>query len=142
MGDVGTISLPGGQVLLSEQVLAEAKDTATFFAWAAIGIAGMIDSPAVTELFANNGMWDAVSFLAKGELPQTAKERAINKMFIEADEISPEVARNAELLLRNAALPVAGLDRILGRTPSDDPQQSNDILTAQEWQSLGRACSG
>lgn len=142
MGDVGTISLPGGQILLSEQVLADAPNNATIAAWGALGIAGMIDSSAISELFAETGTWDALSFLSTGELPETAKTRAINKMFIGADDIDPSVVQNAEALLRNAKLPVAGLDWILGQLPRDDPQISVEIMTDAEWNALGRACSG
>ncbi len=143
LGDVDILSLPGDKVLINHAVLERARSNEEITAWAAIGIAGIVESPAITELFDGQGLGDGIRFLASGELPETAKTRAVNQMLIRARPVTDGVRRNANQLLINAGLDTNGLAHIFGAaqiTPSAGT--GKPVMTDQEWAALRDVCKG
>ncbi len=102
LGDVNVISLPGDLVLLNANALNDATDSGAIAAWAALGIAGVVDSPAISQLFGNGGILDGFRFLSSGELPDTAKSRAVNHMLLNETVAGADLLSNAKQLLDNA----------------------------------------
>jgi len=108
LGDANIISLPGGKVLISQSTLENANSNDAIAGWAALGIAGVIETPAIAELFSGQGILDGLKFLSSGQLPKAAKERAVNRMLVQSSPINSKVIENAQQLLENAGLPVSG----------------------------------
>lgn len=143
LGDADVVSLPGGKILISQNVLENATDNLEIAAWAAIGIAGVIESPAISELFNGQGVMDGIKFLSSGQLPTAAKERAVNRILINTSEVSPVIAENAEQLLTNAQIPTTGLMRVLGKTaPAGEMKIQTPIMTDTQWSALRSVCKG
>ena len=138
LGDANVISLPGGTVLINRAII-EAAPQDTLTAWVAIGVANVIESPAISELFENQGLMDGLGFLASGQLSRSKKEAAVNRLLTSTSTISPVVMENAAQLLANANLPGSGLEAIRAGTPSNGQA---DILSAQKWAALRGICSG
>ena len=113
LGDVNVISLPGDTVLLNAAALEEAPESGAIAAWAALGIAGVVESPAVSGLFGEGGLIDGIRFLSSGELPETAKSRAVNHMLLNETTAGGGVMANAMQLLGNAGFKDSSLDAFL-----------------------------
>lgn len=148
LGDASVISLPGDKVVIDQRIMELSSSPEEIAAWAAIGIAGIAQSPAITGLFQNDGLLDGLKFLATGNLPQSAKNRAVNLMLINAAQIAPITAENANQLLINAKISTNGLAGVLSREAFgvEIEHYRPDVtaeppLTMQEWNSLKGICS-
>jgi len=140
LGDTEVISLPGGKVLINRSVI-ETAQTDTITAWAAVGIASVIESPAITELFEGQGLFAGLKFLSSGELPKSGKERAVNRLLGQAGPQDPVVIENAAQLLINAQLPTDGLTALGGQT-APMATSSTAVMSEQDWAALQNICSG
>jgi len=75
LGDANIISLPGGKVLISQSTLENANSNDAIAGWAALGIAGVIETPAIAELFSGQGILDGLKFLSSGQSARTKPRR-------------------------------------------------------------------
>ena len=142
LGEADVISLAGGRVLLGQTALEQAGSNEEIAGLAAIGIAGVIESPAITELFRDQGLFDGFKFMTSGKLPQAAKERAVNRMMTRTDGVSETVGENAALILSNAGMSLSGLARFTGQDGDDAARSGEPVMTDQEWAALKAVCDG
>ena len=143
LGDADVISFPDGQVFLGAHVLQKTRSNAEIAAWAAVGIAGVIDSPALDKLFDEGGIMDGFRFLSQGELPESSKKRAVDYMLTNTVSINAATAENASVMLQNARLSTSGLDQILMQQQvSTEISDQTPIMTDQEWSALRNVCRG
>lgn len=146
LGDANVISLPGGLVLLDRRVVEQASSPEQIAAWAALGIAGIAQSSAISGLFERDGLVDGLRFLATGHLHQTAKNRAVNRMLINAPTVDDETAQNAAQILKNANINTLPLTQILVKENPEiqlenfTPENSDTIMDIGDWGNLQRIC--
>ena len=142
LGDANVISLPGGRVLINRSVI-ETGERPEIAAWIAIGIASVIESPAISELFEGQNLLEGLKFLASGQLPKVSKEKAVNRLLAGADVQSPAILDNAAQLLENANISTKGLDAIRTSSPVEaTTNQGEPMLSDQDWAALKTICSG
>ena len=143
LGDADVISFPNGQVFLGAHVLQATRTNSEIAAWAAVGIAGVIDSPALDKLFEDGGIMDGFRFLSQGELPESSKKRAVDYMLTNTVSINEATAQNATVILQNARLSTGGLDQIMMQeNVTSTSADATPIMTDQEWSALRNVCRG
>ncbi len=140
LGDAEFISLPGGRVLLNQQILTDRNET--ILAWAALGIAGAIESPAISNLFEGGGVADSLRFLSSGALNEGAKNRAVNKMLLGKAPYNVDVAENAQQILQNAGVDGGNLEGLMKTGDLGNMEISGEELLSQDdWVNLRAVCS-
>ena len=141
LGDVEYISLPAGRVLLNQQLLSEQVSNAVITAWAAAGVSRSIESPALSSLFEEGGFGDSLRFLSSGELPETAKARAVNSMMLGNTSLADAEIENTVQILNNAGLDVSNLNRLLeGQSDQKLEASASALLSDEEWTNLRNVC--
>ena len=146
LGDVPIISLPGSKILINQAIVEQATSPDTIVSWSAVGIASEPNSPAITGLFGEGGVSDALKFLMTGRLETPTLNRAVNRMLIGAPDVDQPILRNAAQMTANARVSLKKMENIVISEGwqvniSDlEPNQITPVLDDQAWEALRRIC--